>query len=448
MKINKVLFIHAAHYAADGKRVSATGLLNRLTVPRIADLALPLLAAYTPTRIAVELVDEYFADVDLQSDADVIAISAQIIALQRTQELAQAFRARGKVVVTGGFLASMHPEAISPYVDALCIGEGDAVWPQMLEDIEAGTLKKIYRGERAMALDRLPVPHYQLIKKDRFVSYPIQALRGCPFRCTYCSIASFFDGSYQARPVQDVVRDIKATQSKYIHFSDDNLMENRRYAKELFKAMIDLNVIWGAQVTINVARDPELLRLAHRAGCRMLAIGVESLSQETMNALDKPFNKVEKYSQAFQAIHDSGIGVHALIVFGLPQDTEASYVATLSFLEASAVPIAEFFMYTPYPKTIEGQRLQAQGRIIDYDLNHYREGYVVFKHDHMSANALLRNYWSALRRFYSLRSIVRRIVRGSYKNKWLHLANNLGYWIKVKRNIIPVYFGKGNEWIG
>lgn len=443
--VRKVLLVHSAHYGENGRLVQARSLLDRLTIGNVAELALPLLAAVTPSRIVVEKVEDYFDEMPFDTDADVVGISAQVMMIRRALELAREFRRRGKIVVMGGFLPTMHPEHVVEEVDALCMGEGDQVWPAMLEDVEAGTLKRIYRAPPGASIEGLPVPRYDLIRRDRFVSYPVQATRGCPFTCDYCSIIQFYERTYRQRPVSEIVRDIQATGSKVIHFVDDNLMENRRFSRELFRAMKDLGVWWGSQVTINVAKDPELLKEAYDAGCRFLAIGVESLSQRNLAGVSKDFNRVDDFARAFRTIQDAGIGVHALIMFGFPEDTRATFDETVAYLEEHGVAIAEFFIMTPYPRTPEGQRLASSGQVVDFDLDHYRESYVVFRHPNLSSVEIQQGYWRAMRRFYSIPGIFRRVWRGTFRDKISHLFFNFAYMIKIWRGIIPVYFGRGNN---
>lgn len=444
LKINKIVFIHSAHYADRGTLVQAKGFWNRLFVANVAKLGLPLLAAYTPSSIKVELIEDYFDEIPWETDAEVIAITAQVMQHKRALEIAQRFKEQKKIVVMGGFLPTQHPEEVSPFVDALCIGDGDLLWPQILKDIESEQLKKIYKANHSVSLENLPVPRYDLIKKDRMVFYPVQATRGCPFTCEYCSIIQFYNRTYRYRPIEDVIRDIKATQSKHIYFVDDNLMENVVYAKELFRRMKGLGVEWGTQVTINISKDIELLNLAYESGCRWAAIGIESITQDNLIKMSKDFNKVEKFKMAIETIQEAGIAVHALIVFGFPSDTKETFRNTVEFLRICAVAIAEFFIYTPYPATPTGQKDLEKGLIIDKNLNHYRETYVVFKHPHLTSQEIIDGYWSAFRQFYSFRNIFSRIHRGKFKNKFYHLFNNFYYWVKIARKIPPVYFGRGN----
>lgn len=445
MKINKVLLVHSSHYHENGKVVRADRLIDRFTVTNVVHMALPLLASYLPSHINCELIEDCFEEIPYEDKAEVVFISAQVMQITRSIDIADEFRKRGKIVIMGGYLPSMHPELVEDHVDALCLGEADLIIHDILSDIENDSLKKRYEGQILRDFSKQPIPRYDLIKKDRMVIYPIQATRGCPFKCDYCSIIQINQMTYRQRPVEDIIRDIKATKSKFIYFVDDNLMEDPRFCKRLFKEMIPLKVIWGTQTTINCHSDPELLDLAYKSGCRFLAIGLESLSQENLQSVSKGFNQVSQMEKQIENIHRSGIAVHALIIFGLDNDTPDTFQNTLHYLNRLNIAIAEFFTCTPYPGTPMGKKYVMAGRIIEQDLAKYREGHIVFKHPTMTEEEILSLYWKTLRSFYSLHSIFKRILKGTFKNKLYHLVNALSYWIKIKRNIIPVYFGEGNK---
>ena len=125
-------------------------------------------------------------DIDFESNASVIAISGQIMQFDRCVDISREFRARGRKTIVGGYLPSMLPDRVEGLFDAIVIGEGDDVWPQILSDIERGKLKSRYRPAEPPDISKLPVPRYDLIRKDRVVVYPVQATRGCPFTCQYC----------------------------------------------------------------------------------------------------------------------------------------------------------------------------------------------------------------------------------------------------------------------
>lgn len=447
-KITKVIFIRSSFYTDTKELVRANRFLDRFTAKNLAELGIPLLAAYTPSHIAVEMYDDCLEDTPMDTDAQVVAISAWIIHKDRAIDLANHFKKLGKIVVMGGYLPTMHPELIQPHVDSLCIGEGDLIWPQMIKDIEAGFLKPFYKSDFQMPLDNLPIPRYDLIKKTKLFSlsnsYPVAATRGCPFTCEYCSIISFYNRTYRQRPVDDVIRDIKAHSKKMIYFIDDNLMENKNYAKELFKKMIGLNVLWGTQGTINMANDPELLDLAYKAGCRIVMIGTESVLEENLKDVSKGWANPSLYKEQVRKIQAAGIGVHALVIFGLPNDKKDTFKKSVDFLLDAGVAAAEFFIFTPYPKTTVGQRYIKEGRIIEEDITKYREPYVVFRHDHLTRKEIQDGYWYAFNQFYSIKNNLLRLWKSNFRHKAYQLSTNFYYWIKIKRKIVPTHFQRGN----
>ena len=449
MVISKVLFVQASFYADDGRVVKADRLFDRLTAINVAELGLPLLAAYTPKHIQVEIVDDALEAIPWDTSAEVIGISAKLIQRQRALDLAQAFRSKGKTVVLGGYLATLSPEGLTDHFDAICIGDGDRVWPQMVADMENDCLRKIYRADHGASLDAIPVPRYDLLAEKSVVlsmktSYPVQATRGCPHDCSYCCITNFYQRTYRYRPVSEVIRDIKAHGSQFMHFVDDNLMADTAYAKKLFLEMAELNVLWGTQTSIDIARDDELLELAYRAGCRIVMLGTETISQTNLEAVNKGWGKAEAYREAIRKIQGKGIAVHALIVLGMPHDSRESFGDTVDFLVEAGAAAAEFFIFTPYPGTPAGDAYLEDGKIVDFDLNHYREPYVVFQHERLSAAEIQHGFWNCLTQFYSFRNIYRRMKNGGLRNRKLQIVLNLYYWWKIRRKIVPTHFQRGN----
>lgn len=438
----KIDIIHPAHYRDDGSLVQSKKWYDRLGA-YLPHLGPPLLAGLTPDKHEVRLIDEYLEDIDFESDAEVVALSGQIMQYDRCIDISKKFRARGKQVILGGYLPSMLPDKVEGLFDAIVVGEGDEAWPQILTDIELGQLKTRYRSAKPPDINNLPVPRYDLIKKDRVVVYPVQATRGCPFTCQYCSIAAVYDGMYRKRPVDKIVRDVEATGSRNINFCDDNLCEDVKFSERLFSALRGAPIRWGTQTTINVARHPDLLRKARESGCVLMALGVETFSAKNLKDVNKTFHAVDKYAESFQRIMDAGISPHALIIFGLPDDNADTFKYTVDYLKNLKVPITQFFILTPYPGSPTGDKIWRSDKVFDKNLSHLREPYVVFEPEQLTAAELHDGWWNAVEEFYSLRSILQRVVlRRKPLNLWVNLATNLYYWSKVKRGIHTVYFGK------
>ncbi|MCJ7492633.1 MAG: cobalamin-dependent protein [Deltaproteobacteria bacterium] len=220
----------------DGEKVCKT---KRLMFPR---LSLPYLASLTPPEIQVEIIDEYFEEIPFDDPADLIGISFMTPQAPRAYQIGDEFKKRGRKVVMGGIHASALPEEAMQYADAVVVGEAEGIWSRVLEDFKNGRMNGIYRSPQFPELTGLPIPRYDLLKKERYrlfnINFPIQAGRGCPFKCEFCSVTRFYGGKYRFRPVGEVVREIQQTRFKKIFFVDDNIISNRGYACELFQALI------------------------------------------------------------------------------------------------------------------------------------------------------------------------------------------------------------------
>ena len=228
------------------------------------------------------------------------------------------------------------------------------------------------------------------------------ATRGCPHECDFCAVAVMYQRKVRKRPIASVAAEFASFPGKTIIFWDDNLASDRKYAKALFHAIAPYRKWWSSQVSIHAAQDLEFLESAAQSGCKQLFIGLESVSQKSMDGACKGFNRVEEYGRLIERIHEHGIAVQAGIVFGFDADSESIFAETLEFLEMSGVQNATFNMLTPYPGTPLYRRLDAEGRILTRDWSKYngRED-VVFQPRHMSPEALVQGYNYANRRFYS-----------------------------------------------
>lgn len=400
----KVLFVQASHLLPDG-----TVFRPRATA--YPGLALPLLAALTPEEFDVELVDDVREEAIRPESCDLVAISAMTPQAPRAYQIAEAYRARGAKVVMGGFHASLLPEEAGRHVDAVVVGEGDEVWPELMEDFRQGSLRPIYRSDRLADLSKLPAPRYDLLRRYRYSMrvWPVQTTRGCPMGCDFCSVHKFFGRSYRRRPVEHVIRDVRATGSRYIFFVDDNIAADRNYALQLFRALKPLNLLWGCQCNLSVARDERLLREAFEAGCFSMFVGVESINPESLKSVHKVCNRVEEYVELLDNMKRVGIVPMVSMIMGLDGDGPDVFERTYRFLVDLRIPLAYFFILTPAPGTALFDRLVKEERLFHTDWSRYGGDEVVFRPAKMSPRQLEEGFWRLYRRFYSLAGIARRL---------------------------------------
>ena len=254
-------------------------------------------------------------------------------------------------------------------------------------------------------LDTLPFPDLTLIRgHERMRQTPIMTSWGCPFDCKFCSVTAMFGKKYRFRSPQNVIDELKQKAPRHVFFYDDNFAANRKRLKTLLQMIIDegLHFSWSAQVRTDVARDPELLDLMHRAGCWMVYLGLESINQTTLDAFDKS-QSVEDITFAVQALHEHGIKSHGMFVLGADSDTKDVVRTTVDFAQANKIDTVMLNILTPLPGTPLFDEMDRQGRIFDKRWQLYDALHVVFTPKNMTPYELQREAIAGYMRFYSLR---------------------------------------------
>ena len=413
--------ISPTHYAQDGS-------LHKTTRYWTSAITLPYLKALTPPPHEVTFTDELMHDLDLrrvEREADVVGITAMGPQIRRAYDLADHFRARGKKVVMGGTWVTLAAEDSLRHADAVVAGEAELVWEQVLADLAGGRSEGIYRAPRWHDLRELPEFDYEslpLLKRDAFRSswlyrmyffWPIFFSRGCPHPCEYCAIQTYYGRTYRTRPVDDVIADVRRLRTlgaRRLLFLDDNPVARPEEAKELFRRLIPERVQWVSQSTINVARDAELLDLVARSGARVLSIGFESLSEESLESVGKGFNRPSRFAEDIRKLRAKGIQVIALVIVGLDGDTTDTFLATLRWLDENKISFLKLFTPAPYPGTKYHADMQAAGRIMSADWGAYDYGSANVRPLNMTPEEMLDGFRTVYSGFYSVRSMLRRFL--------------------------------------
>jgi radical SAM superfamily enzyme YgiQ (UPF0313 family) len=397
---------------------------------RMPELTLPVLAALTPPDIEVIVTEEEIEDITYKSQVELVGISYMTPLAERAYEIADEYRRRGAKVVLGGIHASALPEEASLHADAVVIGEAENVWAPLIEDFRANRLKRIYQAAELPDLHNLPIPRRDLLKQGMtFSPYSIQATRGCPFGCHFCSVTKFFGGTFRYRPVEDIVREIESSGKKTWLFIDDNIIGNPAYATQLFRALIPLKIKWGGQSTLLLAKNKELLKLAAKSGCLGLFIGFESLNELSLQSVNKAINKVQDYAENARKLHDHGILILAAFMFGFDHDDKSVFEKTLDFLIKNKFVAASLCVLVPYPGTKLHRKFEEEGRILTRDWSKYDYGNVVFKPKLMEPEVLEEGALWTAREFYSRSSIISRFAY-NWRHPLTYAVMNASYRAK------------------
>jgi len=376
------------------------------------------LAAITPAPHQVRVFHQQVDAIDFDTDADLIAISFFSGFAVAAYNLAAEFRKRGKMLIAGGQHVTYCQEEALQYFDAVVSGEAENVWPQLLHDAENGELKAIYTGSPC-DMQALPTPRYDLLPDNFFIKKVIQATRGCPFTCSFCTVPSLNPG-FRLRPVADVVRDASYDhfkhwwQRKVVWFWDDNLTIRRPYIRELLQAMIPLKKWWLTQASMDIAKDPALLDLMKASGCIGVFLGIESFEAESLADANKRQNKAARYKEAVDAIHKRGIAVMAGFIAGFDHDDEKSIVAMAEQLRETGIDVPFLSIMTPFRGTAIYEKLENEGRIRkDRNWNFYNGYNVAFTPAKISEDELLQAHRTLWKRSFAPAAALRRILRGA-----------------------------------
>jgi len=375
-------------------------------------LALTSVAAATPAGWTVDLWDENLLQGPPPADPipEVVGITVHLTFAERAYELADHYRRRGAKVVLGGLHTESCPQEVEPHADAMAIGEGTALWPRILADVESGDLQPVYRADYRSPYRKTPSPRRDLIPSDAFLTKAsVIATRGCHNRCGFCYLST--DGlkmPHQMKDPRDVANEILTTGEPYAVFLDNNLASRPDYLRHLCDALEPLEIIWSAAVTLDITDDPELVRRIALSGCTGVFVGFESLIDENLAAARKRTPTAADYARRVSILHDHGIQVNGSFVLGFDQDGPEIFDITLRWIEETRLECATFHILTPYPGTPLFSQLESEGRLLHRDWNLYDTSHVVFQPRRMSVEELQAGYEDCYRSLFSHRSIWRR----------------------------------------
>jgi len=379
----------------------------------IARLSLTTVAALTPPGHEVVIHDARLSEPDYGADWDVVGFTAMTAEISDAYRMADKFRKRGKTVVIGGYHATGLPDEAAEHADAVIVGESEVLWPRLLDEIGNGGLtQKIYRNDDFVEMKGMATPCRRLLDRRMYSMFAtIQTTRGCPHDCDFCSVTRFFGRSFRHRPVAEVISELEALPEKRWMFLDDNLTGNFRYARELFQAMIPLGIEWGAQSSIHLTRNSEMMDLYAEAGGKYVFIGLESISAAALDSVQKGWNHPEKYAEGIELLHRRGIAVLGSFIFGLDGDDIGVFRRTVDFVNEAKVDAVLYNILTPFPGTEFFNRMKSAGRIHDFDWTHYDCCHSVIRPALMTSEELQKGWQWANRETYRWSNMLRRLVR-------------------------------------
>lgn len=409
-----------------------------------APLTLTTLAALVPEDVEADVViyDETAGKIPLDIDAELIGITCITGTAPRCYAYADYFRKKGKTVFMGGVHPSFMPEEAGQHADVVFTGFSEQTFPQFIHDYVNGNYQKLYRQNCDFTIEGKPIPRRELLNKKRYITTKtVEAIRGCSLPCSFCAYPAAFGRTVYKRPVKEVVAEIEALHTKHVLFPDVNLITDRKYAIELFTALIPLNIIWLGLATSSVGIDDELMTVFRKSGCKGLLIGFESITQESQRYINKGVNRVDGYIELMKKLHDNGILVQGCFAFGGDEEDESVFDRTVETVIKAKIDLPRYSILTPFPKTQYYNQLEQEGRITERNWAMYDVEHCVFQPKKMTKEQLEAGTERAWRDTYSTSAILKRLAPFNH-SPWLALPVNMGYkgyadkWHKFTREVM------------
>lgn len=389
-----------------------------------APLGLVTIAALTPKQWDIEIADENVEDINYETDADLIGITAFNVQYQRALQIAEEFKARGKKIVFGGPYCTLFPEAFEGKGDYLVSGEAEHIWPEFMNDFEQGKARPLYKAaDKKVNLTESPAPRYDLIRGHLYNNYCLQTSRGCPFQCEFCDIIVMDGRVPRTKTVEQILGEVDhcvELGAHYILFGDANFIGNIPFAKKLLKALVeyqkknDYRVEFSCELTINVAHDPELLQLLNAANFYTIFIGIESPRKESLVETKKLQNTRRSMLDDIQRIQSHHITICAGMIVGFDSDDRLIFNEQLQYLKELGIPFTTCGTLMALPNTPLLHRLQKEGRMLNIDwssLNGHGAADCNFKPMRMSIEDLRKGYNWLIRSLYRYDAYGERLVK-------------------------------------
>lgn len=387
------------------------GWVKRFQLP---SLSLNQVAAATPREWQVTIVDEVQEKLSFDGHYDLVGITAMTHQALRAYQIADSFRERGIPVVLGGIHPTVLPDEASLHADAVVIGEAEPVWAGLLDDLRNGKLEKFYRS--VPSGDRLEIPWARrelLAGRTYLTTQTLQASRGCPYDCPFCTVTPHFGRTFRYRDPEDILAELRSYQGKLTVFLDDNILGDPLKAKPILTGMVGMGLRWGGQANLRFAEDPEMVRLLAASGCIGIFVGLESA--DGLHANHPKTSSRSSQADLIKRIRDTGVVVEASVIFGFDDHDQGIFERTVRYLETCAPSLPTFHILTPYPGTALFDQFQREGRMLHTDWSRYDHGQVVYRPRLMSPEQLYRGWVDARREAYSWSTIGARIMQSPGK---------------------------------
>lgn len=369
-----------------------------------------IIKSLTPSRFEIDFIDERAEKLPEKIDSDIIAFSVETFTAKRAYILARKYKNAKNIIVMGGFHAAVMSDEMLEYADSVIIGDAEGAWGAFLADCENGSPKRKYYSGESCSIAALQTDE-NVYKHPYYGIGVYQISRGCKFNCDFCSIKTMYK-CVRSKPPEVAAEEISRMREKIIFFADDNIFSDKTTALTLFKAIAPLKKRWACQISMDAARDDNILRAMKDSGCFMVLMGFESLNADSLREMHKSANSAADYSDVISRIYKHGLLIYGTFVLGCDGDLPDVFQKTYEFAVRNKLSITNFNPLIPMPGTEVYRRLESEGRL-RYEKwwlsDKYRYGETAFLPKNMSPEELQYGCLKMRTDFYSIKCILKRL---------------------------------------
>lgn len=385
-------------------------MFEHISSDAMKPLLFGIIKSLTPAEYEIDFIDERAEKLPERINSDIIAFSVETYTAKRAYILAKKYKTQQNTIVMGGFHACVMAEEMLRYADVVLVGDAEDTWPLLLKDYEGGSLQSKYVSKENTPLNALK----EDVSVYRHSYYGIgvyQISRGCKFNCDFCSIKTMYK-CVRRKTADMIAEELKAAKEKVIFFVDDNLFYDRDSAIELFEKIAPLKKKWACQISMDVARDEELLVKMKKAGCFLVLMGFESLNPGSLQEMHKAANASSDYEEVIRRIYKHGLLIYGTFVLGCDGDGVDVFDKTYDFAVKNHIAVTNFNPLIPMPGTKVYERMEAQGRLLYkkwWLSDKYRYGETAFVPMNMTPEQLRDGCLNMRTKFYSMGCILKRL---------------------------------------
>jgi len=438
----KVLLVYPEYPASFWSFKHALPFVNKKAA--LPPLGLLTLASMMPEQWEKRVIDlnvTKLKDKDIKW-ADHVYVSGMVVQRKSAHEVIDRAKALGKFVVAGGPLFTTgHTEFEN--ADCFVLNEGEVTYPLFLEDLEAGTLKKIYSSDEKPDISRTPLPDWSLLRIKDYASLAMQVSRGCPFNCEFCDILVINGRIPRVKSPEQVKAEFDAIYASgwrgSVFVVDDNFIGNKEKVKLILKeigAWMDEKkkpFTLYTEASINLADDQELMTLMQKANFNSVFVGIETPEEESLLSCGKVQNTGKNLEEKVKILQRNGLQVQGGFIVGFDTDTSKTFDNMIKFIQKSGIVTAMVGLLNALPETTLYKRMQEAGRLLKMPTGSNTDFTMNFL-PKMDKEKLIEGYKKILNTIFKPKNYYDRVI--TFLREYKKIATEKKLSLRIKLNAL------------